>query len=151
VSTGRTSSRVLPALIGGVATTAYYATPDFISSRTRRGWAKAGLLAVSLAASAPDLRALRAPGGTPADGEDALRPGEVIAALPPRAKAVALGGAAVGLIGTAAGMRVAERWIFRRGQRRAAAGKRFAHTVPAVVYGGLTTALALIPSPSDEG
>jgi hypothetical protein len=70
----------------------HYAMPDLIASRTARGWGKAGLTAVAVAASVPELRAawataregLEADGGAPAS--------EVVGSLPARSKAVVLGG-----------------------------------------------------------
>ena len=47
------------------------------------------------------------------------------------------------------GLLTAERWIFRRGQARAASGKRLPHTGPAVAYGALSSALWLLPPPPD--
>jgi hypothetical protein len=47
----------------------------------------------------------------------------------------------------------AERWVFRRGEARAAAGRRFAHSGPALLYGavaaGLVIAADAIPTPDD--
>jgi hypothetical protein len=38
-----------------------------------------------------------------------------------------------------------ERAVFRRGERRRAAGVRLAHTRPALAWGVLTTVVALLP------
>ncbi|MFS0704698.1 hypothetical protein AB6N23_09275 [Cellulomonas sp. 179-A 9B4 NHS] len=51
-------SRVLAALVTGAATTAYYASPDLIRSRTARGWVKGALAAAGVAAGIPDMRAM---------------------------------------------------------------------------------------------
>jgi hypothetical protein len=143
-----TSSRAVPSLITGAATAAYYASPDFISSRTVRGWVKAGLVAVSVAASVPELRASGRSDGEAGQGAGALA--QALRSMPARGKAAAAGVVAVALAGTAAGAVAGERWMFRRGQRRAAAGKRFAHTGPALLYGALTAAAGLIPSPEER-
>jgi hypothetical protein len=179
---------VLAAAVAGVATTAYYATPDFIAGRTARGWAKAGLSVAILAASVPDFLAVRAatraeaearaaawaagpvPDGEPAsDGgaapgteaeasddlpantlaptaEDALaRLAEQADELPGRTKAALAGLGAGALLGSVALTVAAERWVYRRGEARAAAGKRWPHAAPAVLYGALAAAISLLP------
>ncbi|MGY2002628.1 hypothetical protein [Blastococcus sp. SYSU DS1024] len=147
--TRSTSSRAVAPLVSAAATTLYYATPDFIPSRTTRGWAKAGLTAVAVAASVPDARAawVPAPGGHGAEG--AVAPAQALGSLPAGSKAVILGSVAAALAAGVGGLLTAERWIFRRGQARAAAGKRLPHTGPAVVYGVLASALWLLPPPPD--
>ncbi|MGY1883850.1 hypothetical protein ACI799_00925 [Blastococcus sp. SYSU DS0753] len=149
MNTRSTSSRALAALVGGAATALYYATPDFVPSRTTRGWAKAGLTAVAFAASVPDLRATRrtAPAGQEPDG--AVAPTQALRSLPARSKAVIAGSVAAALAAGVGAQLTAERWIFRRGEARAAAGKRLPHTGPAVVYGALSSVLWLFPSPPD--
>jgi hypothetical protein len=137
-------------VVTGLGTAAYYATPDVISSRTARGWVKAGLTAVVVAASVPELRATWAATARERqdlDGEP--RPSEVFSSLPARSKAVALGLVAAVLAGSIGGVLMAERRAFRRGQARAAAGKRLPHTGPALLYGALAGALWLLPTPSD--
>jgi hypothetical protein len=52
------------------------------------------------------------------------------------------------LAGSIGGVCIAERWAFRRGQARAAAGKRLPHTGPALLYGALSGGLWLLPTPS---
>ncbi|WP_159793062.1 hypothetical protein [Puerhibacterium puerhi] len=184
----RALPRALAAAVAGVATTAYYATPDFIAGRTARGWAKAGLSVAILAASVPDFVAARAAtraeaqarvaawgagpaqdaeveasegslvdlDADPADdlpdntlaptADDALaRMAEQADELPGRAKAVIAGLGAGALLGSVALTVAAERWVFRRGEARAAAGKRWPHTAPAVLYGALAAAVALLP------
>jgi hypothetical protein len=42
-----------------------------------------------------------------------------------------------------------ERWAYRRGEARAAAGKRLPHTGPALLYGALAGGLWLLPDPPD--
>jgi hypothetical protein len=132
----------------GVATTAYYATPDVIRSRAARGWVKAGLAVALTALSVPDFR--RTLEETRARRES--RPEEervdvkqVLADLPPQRKA-ALAAVGAGLVaGSVASVVVTERWVFRRGEARLAAGKPYAHTRTAVVLGLLSGAMTLIP------
>ena len=137
------------ALVTGVGTFVYYATPDLISSRTARGWAKAAITTVAFAASLPDLRAAWATAreGRRLDGEPP--PSELFRSLPTSGKAVLLGFVAVALTGTIGGVVLAERWAFRHGQVRAAAGRRLPHTAPALVYGAVAGGLWFLPPPSD--
>lgn len=192
------ASRVLTALAAGLTTTAYYATPDVIHSRTARGWAKAGVAAASVAVELPQLRAelpqlraglsrLRAGLAQVRAGDPSVddRPeptgpsggaeGTVLAEGDPRvlgaphtgcavgaggverspspaarARVVALGVVGVAFVGSVVGTVAADRWLFRRGEARAAEGVRFAHTRTAAVLGALTVALALIPPTPDE-
>jgi hypothetical protein len=127
----------------------YYATPDFLSSRTARGWAKAGLTVFALAAAVPELRATwatarerKVPDGEPS-------PSEIFKSLPARSKVVVLGCVAAVLAGSIGWILVAERLAFRYGESRAASGKRLPHTGPAMVYGALASGLWLLPTPSD--
>ncbi|MGW6132551.1 hypothetical protein ACWFNE_21195 [Cellulomonas sp. NPDC055163] len=183
-----TAPRVLTALASGLTTTAWYAMPDVLASRTARGWAKAGIAAVAVAIGLPELRPelakLRAAAasasaagvpaptepcvsadgahgtaGTPAAAGSQRTEGTVGAegAEPERSaspafrvRVVASGVVAVAVVGSVAGTVAAERWLFRRGEARAAAGVRFAHTRAAAVLGALTVALALVPPPSDD-
>jgi hypothetical protein len=144
-----TRSRAVAAVVTGVGTAVYYATPDFISSRTARGWTKAGLTVVSVAASVPELRATwaTARGRQELDGEGP--PSEVYRSLPATSKAVVFGFVAVVLAGSIGCVLIAERWAFRHGQARAASGKRLPHTGPALLYGALASGLWLLPTPSD--
>ena len=161
-------TRLLAALAAGLGTTAYYATPDLIASRTARGWTKAAILGVIATAAVPDFLAVRdemrratatkagalagpEPQEVP-DGPDGPAPvptaAEVFESMGPRGK-VAVVGAAAGALALTAGLTVAaERWMFRHGEARAAAGRRLPHTGPALAYGALATALWLIPPPS---
>lgn len=189
MTTTRTAPRVLTALASGLTTTAWYATPDVLTSRTARAWAKAGLVAATVAVELPQLRAelasrraaaAAAPDGRASTERSASADGSVGAegtvgadgaggaagtlgaesdlggdhvdpsrSRASRVRAVGLGVLVVGVgVGAVAGTVAAERWLFRRGEARAAAGVRFAHTRAAVVLGALTVALSLIPSPS---
>jgi len=148
-------TQVFTALATGLGTTAYYATPDLIAGRRARGWVKAGLAAVTLAASIPAART-----ELPATREAV---DEVVRANPEaeatedrpgvsgRGVAVAalLGGALV--LGATAASVAIEKWIFRRGEARAVAGKALPHTGPALLYGALTAAAGLVPLPEPEG
>jgi hypothetical protein len=127
----------------------YYASPDHISSRTARGWAKAGLTAVSAAASVPDLRAAWATARERQELDGEALTSKTSSSLPAGIKAVVLGSVAALLACSIGGVLTAERWIFRRGQARAASGKRLPHTGPALLYGALASGLRLLPTPSD--
>jgi hypothetical protein len=105
-----TSSRAVAAVVTGVATAVYYATPDLISSRTARGWAKAGLTAVAVAASVPELRATWATARERQGLDGEAPPSEVFRSLPARSKAVVFGSGAAVLAGSIGGVLVAERW-----------------------------------------
>ncbi len=144
-----TPSRAVAALVTGAATALYYATPDLISSRTARGWAKAGLTAVSVAASVPDLRAAWASARERQALDGEVLPSGAFSALPAGSKAVVLGSVAAAVACSVGGVLTAERWVFRRGQARAASGKRLPHTGPALLYGALASGLWLVPTPSD--
>ncbi|MBO3095055.1 hypothetical protein [Cellulomonas dongxiuzhuiae] len=56
---------------------------------------------------------------------------------------------AVTVAGSVAATVAFERWVFRRGEARAAAGVRLAHTRTGLVLGALTAAGGLIPEPSE--
>jgi hypothetical protein len=141
-------SRAVAALINGLATATYYATPDFIPSRTARGWVKAGLTAVSVAASVPDLRATWAAARGHREVDDGASPTEVFRSLSVGGKAVALGSGAALLAGAVGGVLKVERRAFRHGEARAASGKRWPHTGPALLYGALASGLWFLPPPS---
>ncbi|WP_299951106.1 hypothetical protein [uncultured Modestobacter sp.] len=157
-------------LTSGVLTALWYASPDLVPSRTARAWAKAGLLTVSAAMAVRQLQDLEPATGTapslstgpvtgtgtdPVTGaEPAGEPGpslsETLRALPLRRKAVAGGVVTVALAASVAGTVAAERRAHRRGEARAAAGKRLPHTGPALVYGALMAGLGMLPSPAEH-
>lgn len=155
-----TRKRVLTAVVAGVTATAYYAVPDFVPSRTARGWIKAGLLAAGAAATLPDreeraemraawedamsARAARraADGGSTPDG--GTTPDESPTSVP--GPVVVAAGVSL-LAATTVASVAAERWLFRRGEARAAAGVRYPHTRTALVLGGLSLLLGLVPDP----
>jgi len=147
--------RVLSAALGGLAATAYYATPDLIRSRAARGWAKAALTAVVVATSVPDMRrglaemrAERTAAAEDPQREQADWAG-MWGAMSPGARASVVGAGATALAASVGSVVAIERAVFRRGERRRAAGVRFAHTRPALAWGVLTTVVALLPdSPS---
>ncbi|GAB3345137.1 hypothetical protein [Modestobacter lapidis] len=141
--------RAVAAVVTGVGTTGYYATPDFMSSRTARGWAKAGLTAVTFAASVPELRAAWATAREGQEPDDGAAPSAVFRSLPARGKAAVLALVAVVSAGSIGSLLVAERAAFRHGQARAASGKRLPHTGPALLYGAVASGLWLLPTPSD--
>ncbi|WP_250445663.1 hypothetical protein [Actinotalea sp. C106] len=169
-------ARILTAVTAGVATTAFYATPDVFASRAARVWAKAGIGAVLLASSAPDLqtaretwREERARAAEAAEEQDGpvgelgdlpdnhledpvvpVNPTEVWEGMNTRGKAV-VAGITVGAVASSVALMVlGERWVFRRGEARAAAGKALPHTGPAIAYGVLAAGVALLPYPSDR-
>jgi hypothetical protein len=143
-----TTSRAVAAVGTGLGTAMYYATPDFISPRTARGWAKAGLTAAAVAASVPELRRTWAAARERQELDGERVPSEVFRSLPAGRKAVFLLPVAAVLGCSVGGVLLAERWAFRRGQARAASGKRLPHTGPALLYGALAGGLWLLPEPS---
>ncbi|GIG34699.1 hypothetical protein [Cellulomonas pakistanensis] len=149
-------SRVLYAAVGGLATTAYYATPDLIRSRAARGWAKTALAGVVLASSAPDLRRAREESrernraAAQEQGQDQVDWRVTWTSMKPRGRATLVAGGATALVASVGSVVLIERAVFRRGERRRAAGVRFAHTRPALVWGVLTTAIAFLPDDVGE-
>jgi len=143
------ATRVLAAAVSGVTTAAHYASPDLVRSRAARGWLKAGLSAAAAAASYPEFRRARAEAevARAERGDPAL--GEVLEAVPPRGRVLGAALGASALAASVAGVVVVERWLFRRGEARAAAGVRFAHTRTAVVLGVLAAAVTLLPDADD--
>ena len=105
---------------------------------------------MAVAGSVPELRASWPTAGDRRgeDGETSLA--ELFRSLPPGRKAVALAPLAGVVAATAGWLAVVERWIFRRGQARAAAGKRLPHTGPALLYGVLAGALWFLEPPVDR-
>ncbi len=65
-------------------------------------------------------------------------------------RAAAVGVVAVLVAAATVGTVAFERWVYRRGEARAAAGVRFAHTRTGVVMGVLAAAGAFLPGPSSE-
>ena len=164
-STPMSLRHTVSTLVAGGAIATYYATPDFITSRALRGWAKAGLGAIMLASCAPPFH--RQGKSTPLwiDDETTVEPVEPIgrvepadsgslpetfAALSGNKKAL-LFGASVGAIAlTVVSFVVGEKWIFRRGEASAASGQSLPHTRAGLVIGALAAATALLPT-TDRG
>jgi hypothetical protein len=105
---------------------------------------------VSVAAAAPELRAAWALAreGLVLGGESRRSP--KVSPLSGRNKAAALAPVTAVLACSVGLLLTAERWIFRRGQARAAAGKRLPHTGPALLYGVLAGGLWLLPAPAEK-
>ncbi|MBO0898552.1 hypothetical protein J1G42_01060 [Cellulomonas sp. zg-ZUI222] len=164
------SARITAAVVAGVGTVGYYATPDLLRSRRARGWAKAACVLVVTAAGVPEAyrgwRATRdaaagAPGagsdagspsgGTVPDGADAPRGAlsEAWRSVPPGWRAALTGGALAGAATSVALTVGIERALFRRGEARRASGVRLPHTRTGVALGVLAAALALYPDPVD--
>lgn len=126
--------------LGTGATVAWYALPDFVRSRPMRGLIKAGLLGAigwSIVSLLPDGAELPpyddeadCSKESPVAGEDTL---EGVTEAEPRELAILAGVA----LGSAALTVAVERWLFRRGERRRAAGIRFAHTRQGLALGVL--------------
>ncbi|TYP88963.1 hypothetical protein [Blastococcus xanthinilyticus] len=154
MTTRPTLPPAVAATVSGAATALYYALPDVVPSRLARGWVKAAVVTVSLAASLPGARAAwnQRPEGQEADQDGEGTPGLTTAfrAMPAGKKAVALALPTAVIAGGVGGMLAAERKIYRRGEARAAAGKRLAHTGPALLYGLLAGVLRLVQGPLDS-
>ncbi|SFO74215.1 hypothetical protein SAMN05660464_0891 [Geodermatophilus dictyosporus] len=142
-----TPSRAVAAVVTGVATAVHYATPDLVPSRTARGWTKAGITALAVAASVPELRATWADVREQQQREGEALPVEALRSLPVRSRVVVLASVGAVLAGSIGGIVLAERWAFRHGQARAAAGRRWPHTGPALLYGAVAGGLWFLPPP----
>lgn len=159
------AARVRPALMVGAMTIAYYASPDVVDSRPLRGVVKTALMGGITAVSMDDWRKDRAAARAAASStddvnepDDALEPDVVgeedelptaeLVRRMPAGKGAALAAVAGGAMAASVLVTIgAERWIFRRGQARAAAGSPLAHTLPALLWGGIAAAGMLIPGP----
>ena len=150
MTTTATTPRTRALLASGAASVLWYSMPDVIPSRTARGWAKAGLLAGSLAVTAPEFRAAWAATRAEFRTGHGDAPPLAFRDLPASTQAAVVGAAAAVLALSARGVVAAERWAFGHGQARAAAGKRFPHTGPALAYGVLTIGSWLVPGPSSD-
>lgn len=175
-----TTARTITALLTGLTTAAYYAVPDVARTRATRGWLKAACAAAAVAVAVPDARqawtelrearALRASGGA---FDSSRFDGTVLAGVPVATENVALSipdhaeddpapsagthrtvvrGAVVtaAMVASTAGTIAFERWVFRRGEARAAAGARFAHTRTGLVLGALAAIGALFPDTDEK-
>ena len=138
--------------VGAGATLAWYALPDYVRSRPLRGLIKTGLLGAigwSIVAMMPEDGEL-----PPYDDETDCSKGSPVADDPldgvteaePRELAVLAGAA----LGSAVLTVAVERWLFRRGERRRAAGVRLAHTRQGLALGALE-AVATVATLAGEG
>ena len=138
----------LLAAVGVAAATAWYGLPDVVRCRGARAVIKAGLLAaVMWSATAQMPPAAPVPpypdeesdcDGTPAPkGDDPL---EGVTEAAPGELAL-LAGAGIGTVCLTVAV---EKWLFRRGERRRAAGVRLAHTRQGLVIGALTGAASAV-------
>ena len=138
----------LGAAVGVAAATAWYGLPDVVRCRGARAVIKAGLLAAVMwsataqmppAAPVPpypdeesDCDGAPAPKGEdPLEGVTEAAPGEL----------ALLAGAGIGTVCLTVAV---EKWLFRRGERRRAAGVRLAHTRQGLVIGALTGAASAV-------
>lgn len=158
-------SRPASAALTAAATTAYYACPDVVRTRRGRAWTKTaamGVLSLTSVAEWQEMRRADAAAGPtaetaaePAGPQDVAEPapahrGEEGAGLGVRQKVV-LGAAAAGLLAAGvAGVVLAERWVFARGERRRAEGHRFSHSRQALVLGALAGVMTLVPPPETD-
>jgi hypothetical protein len=135
MTTEHHTSRLTFAGITTATVLAWYALPDVVRSRTLRGVIKAGLLGVTAAGVAqipavfPEARQVAAR----ADLARADLPASTLAAL-------AVGATAAVTAATVWG----EKLVFARGERRRAAGARWAHTPAAAVLALASGAAALV-------
>lgn len=158
-----TASRARTAAAAGALTFAYYATPDVLPSRLGRGLVKGALVAtigaITVAQERADKAAAaesddeRASADDTTEGDDEASWKDALTELP-SSRRWAMGGAAAGVAVLAVGASIAatvalEKWIFRRGEARAAAGAPLPHTAPAVLFGALAGVLSLVPPPRD--
>jgi len=138
-------------LVAGAALTA--AEPESreglrkLRSTWREGVAKDGALGTDDAAVTDGAAATDdAPGAQAVDGSGAVAQMDV---SPSRKTALAVAGVVVLAASTALTI-AGEKWLFRRGEARAAAGVRFAHTRTGLVLGALSAALSLVPDSSER-
>lgn len=169
-------ARTTTALLTGLTTAAYYAVPDVTSTRATRRWLKAACLAAGAAVALPDARQAwtelhearrRRTAGEATDFDGTALDGIPVATenlaqsvldnvgggpAPSAAARMVVRGAvvAVALAGSVAVTVAFERWVFRRGEARAAAGVRLAHTRTGLVLGALAAASALIPDSAER-
>lgn len=129
------------AAVMGVATFAWYSSPDWVASRNGRAAVKVGLVALGGAGW------VAARSATPDQdhSETAAALAEVREAL--RTDPAATLGMGVVIAGLTVALAAAgEKAIFAFGERRRARGVRGAHTVPALVWGALGAASVLVPT-----
>ncbi|PWD50839.1 hypothetical protein C8046_09440 [Serinibacter arcticus] len=141
------AARLRTAALTAVGTTVYYAVPDLIDRRPARAAAKTAIVAGLAAVSFDDFRRTRTE--EESEGIEVLR--EQLGRRTPQERLV-LGGLAAATAGVSTAFLVAaEKWLYRRGERRVAEGNRWGHLRGAVVLGALAGALALAPPGTTAG
>ena len=145
-----TPTRAAGLAVGTGATVAWYALPDVVRSRPLRGLMKVGLLGAmgwSLVSLMPEGDELP-PYDDEMDCSEAKTedPLDGVTEAEPRELAVLAGA----VLGSAVVTVAVERWLFRRGERRRAAGVRLAHTRQGLALGVLE-AVATVATLAGEG
>lgn len=145
-----TPTRAAGLAVGTGATIAWYALPDVVRSRPLRGLVKVGLLGAmgwSLVSLMPEGDELP-PYDDETDCSEAKNedPLDGVTEAEPRELAVLAGA----VLGSAVVTVAVERWLFRRGERRRAAGVRLAHTRQGLALGVLE-AVATVATLAGEG
>ena len=145
-----TPTRAAGLAVGTGATIAWYALPDVVRSRPLRGLVKVGLLGAmgwSLVSLMPEGDELP-PYDDEMDCSEAKTedPLDGVTEAEPRELAVLAGA----VLGSAVVTVAVERWLFRRGERRRAAGVRLAHTRQGLALGVLE-AVATVATLAGEG
>ena len=132
-----TPTRAAGLAVGTGATIAWYALPDVVRSRPLRGLVKVGLLGAmgwSLVSLMPEGDELPPyDDETDCSEEKTEDPLDGVTEAEPRELAVLAGA----VLGSAVVTVAVERWLFRRGERRRAAGVRLAHTRQGLALGVL--------------
>lgn len=145
-----TPTRAAGLAVSTGATIAWYALPDVVRSRPLRGLVKVGLLGAmgwSLVSLMPEGDELP-PYDDEMDCSEAKTedPLDGVTEAEPRELAVLAGA----VLGSAVVTVAVERWLFRRGERRRAAGVRLAHTRQGLALGVLE-AVATVATLAGEG
>jgi len=145
-----TPTRAAGLAVGTGATVAWYALPDVVRSRPLRGLMKVGLLGAmgwSLVSLMPEGDELPPyDDETDCSEEKTEDPLDGVTEAEPRELAVLAGA----VLGSAVVTVAVERWLFRRGERRRAAGVRLAHTRQGLALGVLE-AVATVATLACEG
>jgi len=145
-----TPTRAAGLAVGTGATIAWYALPDVVRSRPLRGLVKVGLLGAmgwSLVSLMPEGDELPPyDDETDCSQEKTDDPLDGVTEAEPRELAVLAGA----VLGSAVVTVAVERWLFRRGERRRAAGVRLAHTRQGLALGVLE-AVATVATLAGEG
>ena len=145
-----TPTRAAGLAVGTGAPVAWYALPDVVRSRPLRGLMKVGLLGAmgwSLVSLMPEGDELPPyDDETDCSEEKTEDPLDGVTEAEPRELAVLAGA----VLGSAVVTVAVERWLFRRGERRRAAGVRLAHTRQGLALGALEAA-ATVATLAGEG